>query len=167
MFLFFGTLYLQQVLKSGSLQAGMGFVPIAVVIALVSLGLSTPLITRFGQRAMLLLGLALIVGAFVRSRSASASAGPGPSTSRSTRPPPSTRSSLLNRRSAESGCAWWREADAPRSRRCARNRLQRPPEPRASVQRYDGCSPGPTGRSGRQPGRGVGLPRGHLGLDWA
>ncbi|WP_432154226.1 MFS transporter [Streptomyces tricolor] len=63
--LFFGTLYLQQVLKYDSLQAGMGFVPIAVVIAAVSLGLSTRLVTRFGQRAMLLLGLALIIGAFV------------------------------------------------------------------------------------------------------
>ncbi|MFH8881727.1 MFS transporter [Streptomyces californicus] len=63
--LFFGTLYLQRVLRYGSLQAGIGFVPIAVVIAVVSLGLSTRLITRYGRRAMLLLGLALIVGAFV------------------------------------------------------------------------------------------------------
>ncbi|MFJ2566519.1 MFS transporter [Streptomyces sp. NPDC087568] len=63
--LFFGTLYLQRVLTYSSLQAGIGFVPIAVVIAVVSLGLSTRLITRYGQRTMLLLGLALIVGAFV------------------------------------------------------------------------------------------------------
>ena len=63
--LFFGTLYLQRVLRYGSLQAGIGFVPIAVVIAMVSLGLSTRLVTRYGPRAMLLLGLALIVGAFV------------------------------------------------------------------------------------------------------
>ncbi|MET7610997.1 DHA2 family efflux MFS transporter permease subunit [Streptomyces seoulensis] len=63
--LFFGTLYLQRVLRYGSLRAGMAFVPIAVVIAAVSLGLSTRLITRFGRRAMLLLGLALVVGAFV------------------------------------------------------------------------------------------------------
>ncbi|TGA87986.1 MFS transporter, partial [Streptomyces palmae] len=63
--LFFGTLYLQRVLSYGSLRAGIGFVPIAVVIAAVSLGLSTRLITRFGHRAMLLLGLSLIVGAFV------------------------------------------------------------------------------------------------------
>jgi EmrB/QacA subfamily drug resistance transporter len=63
--LFFGTLYLQRVLRYDSLQAGLGFVPVAVVIAVVSLGLSTRLITRFGQRAILLLGLALIVGAFV------------------------------------------------------------------------------------------------------
>ncbi|MFJ3664754.1 MFS transporter [Streptomyces sp. NPDC090119] len=63
--LFFGTLYLQRVLRYDSLRAGMGFVPIAVVIAAVSLGLSTRLVTRYGPRAMLLLGLALIVGAFV------------------------------------------------------------------------------------------------------
>lgn len=63
--LFFGTLYLQRVLRYDSLQAGLGFVPVAVVIAVVSLGLSTRLITRFGQRAILLLGLALVVGAFV------------------------------------------------------------------------------------------------------
>ncbi|WP_232838427.1 MFS transporter [Streptomyces geranii] len=63
--LFFGTLYLQRVLRYGSLRAGIGFVPIAVVIAVVSLGFSTRLITRFGQRTMLLLGLALISGAFV------------------------------------------------------------------------------------------------------
>ncbi|MFG3048042.1 MFS transporter [Streptomyces sp. NPDC048241] len=63
--LFFGTLYLQRVLRYDSLRAGIGFVPIAVVIAAVSLGLSTRLVTRYGPRAMLLLGLALIVGAFV------------------------------------------------------------------------------------------------------
>ncbi|MGW5128215.1 DHA2 family efflux MFS transporter permease subunit [Streptomyces sp. NPDC004069] len=63
--LFFGTLYLQRVLRYGPLQAGIGFVPIAVMIAAVSLGLSTRLVIRFGRRAMLLLGLTLIVGAFV------------------------------------------------------------------------------------------------------
>ncbi|WP_277347394.1 MFS transporter [Streptomyces sp. JB150] len=63
--LFFGMLYLQRVLTYSALQAGIGFVPIAVVIAVVSLGLSTRLITRYGHRAMLLLGLALITGAFV------------------------------------------------------------------------------------------------------
>ncbi|MFF0381994.1 MFS transporter [Streptomyces sp. NPDC004286] len=63
--LFFGTLYLQRVLRYDSLRAGIGFVPIAVVIAVVSLGLSTRLITRYGHRAMLLLGLGLIAVAFV------------------------------------------------------------------------------------------------------
>jgi EmrB/QacA subfamily drug resistance transporter len=63
--LFFGTLYLQRVLKYSPLQAGLAFVPIAVVIAAVSLGLSARLITRFGQRTMLFLGLILIIAAFV------------------------------------------------------------------------------------------------------
>ena len=41
--LFFGTLYLQRVLGYSSLQAGLGYVPIAVVIAAISLGLSARL----------------------------------------------------------------------------------------------------------------------------
>ncbi len=63
--LFFGTLYLQRVLGYTSLQAGLGYVPIAVVIAAISLGLSARLIVRFGHRSILFLGLALIVVAFV------------------------------------------------------------------------------------------------------
>jgi EmrB/QacA subfamily drug resistance transporter len=63
--LFFGTLYLQRVLGYSPLQAGLEFVPIALVIAAISLGASARLITRFGQRPMLLSGLALIVVAFV------------------------------------------------------------------------------------------------------
>ncbi|MFH9405185.1 DHA2 family efflux MFS transporter permease subunit [Streptomyces sp. NPDC017638] len=63
--LFFSTLYLQRVLKYSSLQAGLSFVPIAVVIAAVSLGLSARLITRFGQRPVLFGGLILIAAAFV------------------------------------------------------------------------------------------------------
>ena len=63
--LFFGTLYVQRVLGYSPLQAGLGFVPIAVVIAGVSLGLSARLITRFGQRPMLYSGMVLIVVAFL------------------------------------------------------------------------------------------------------
>lgn len=63
--LFFGTLYLQRVLKYSSLQAGLSFVPIAMVIAAVPLGLSARLITRFGQRPMLSGGLVLVTAAFV------------------------------------------------------------------------------------------------------
>ncbi|MEU3349645.1 MFS transporter [Streptomyces sp. NPDC006700] len=63
--LFFGTLYVQRVLGYSSLEAGLGFVPIAVVIAGISIGLSARLITRFGQRPMLFLGLVLIIAAFV------------------------------------------------------------------------------------------------------
>ncbi|MFJ2022503.1 MFS transporter [Streptomyces sp. NPDC087897] len=63
--LFFGTLYVQRVLGYSSLEAGLGFVPIAVVIAAISLGLSARLITKFGQRPMLFTGLVLIIAAFV------------------------------------------------------------------------------------------------------
>ncbi|MFE6776516.1 DHA2 family efflux MFS transporter permease subunit [Streptomyces sp. NPDC057702] len=63
--LFFGTLYVQRVLAYDSLQAGLGFVPIAVVIAAISLGLSARLLTRFGPRPVLLLGLGLVTVAFV------------------------------------------------------------------------------------------------------
>ncbi|MFE6717969.1 MFS transporter [Streptomyces albidoflavus] len=63
--LFFGTLYLQRVLAYSPLEAGLGYVPIAVTIAVVSLGLSARLNTRYGRRAVLLLGLALVVAAFV------------------------------------------------------------------------------------------------------
>lgn len=63
--LFFGMLYLQRVLGYSPLQAGFEFVPIALVIAAISLGASAWLITKFGQRAVLLCGLALIVIAFV------------------------------------------------------------------------------------------------------
>ncbi|BAU83279.1 emrB/qacA subfamily drug resistance transporter [Streptomyces laurentii] len=63
--LFFGTLYLQRVRGYGALRAGLGFAPIAVVIAAVSLGLSARLLTRFGPRALLLTGLGLVTTAFV------------------------------------------------------------------------------------------------------
>lgn len=63
--LYFGTLYLQRVLHLSPLGAGLGFVPIAVVIAAVSLGLSARLIARFGLRAVLFAGLILNGVAFV------------------------------------------------------------------------------------------------------
>jgi len=63
--LFFGTLYLQRVLGYTSLQAGLAYIPIAVVIAAISLGMSARLIMRFGQRSMLFSGLVLIIAAFV------------------------------------------------------------------------------------------------------
>jgi EmrB/QacA subfamily drug resistance transporter len=63
--LFFGTLYLQRVLGYSSLQAGLGYVPIALVIATVAFGLSARLIMRFGQRSMLFLGMVLIIVAFL------------------------------------------------------------------------------------------------------
>lgn len=63
--LFFGTLYLQKVLGYSSLQAGIGYVPIALTIAAVSLGLTARVITRYGQKRVLYTGLVLIITAFV------------------------------------------------------------------------------------------------------
>ena len=57
------TLYLQRVLGYGPAAAGLGLFPTAVVIATVSLGFAARLGARFGQRAVLLAGLSLIVAA--------------------------------------------------------------------------------------------------------
>jgi EmrB/QacA subfamily drug resistance transporter len=57
------TLYLQRALRFGPASAGLGFAPTAVVIAVVSLGLSARLTARFGARRLLLAGLAMITAA--------------------------------------------------------------------------------------------------------
>jgi EmrB/QacA subfamily drug resistance transporter len=54
------TLYMQQVLGYHPALAGLGLLPTAVVIGLVSLGASARLAGRFGTRSVLLAGLALI-----------------------------------------------------------------------------------------------------------
>ena len=56
-------LYLQRALGYGAAAAGLGLLPTALVIAVVSLGLSARLTARFGARALLLSGLAAITGA--------------------------------------------------------------------------------------------------------
>ena len=57
---FLGALYLQQVLGYDALQVGLAFLPVALAIGTLSLGYSERLTTRFGARAVLLAGLALI-----------------------------------------------------------------------------------------------------------
>ncbi|MGP2442389.1 hypothetical protein [Streptomyces sp. JW3] len=57
--------FLMIALGYGSLAAGLSFVPVAVVIAVVSVGCSARFITRFGQRPLLFGGLGLIAAAFV------------------------------------------------------------------------------------------------------
>ncbi len=59
------TLYLQRALGFGPAAAGLGFAPTAVVIAVVSLGLSARLTVRFGARRLLLAGLVMITVALV------------------------------------------------------------------------------------------------------
>jgi len=58
---FLGALYLQRVLGFDPLHIGLAFLPAAVVIGALSFRFSAQLITRFGARSVLLVGLALIV----------------------------------------------------------------------------------------------------------
>ncbi|MDX3397707.1 MULTISPECIES: MFS transporter [Streptomyces] len=64
-FNFLSALYLQQVLGYGPLKAGFASLPVAVVLAVVSLALSPRVNLRFGSRNVLLAGLLLIAGALV------------------------------------------------------------------------------------------------------
>jgi EmrB/QacA subfamily drug resistance transporter len=55
-------LYLQRVLGYGAAKTGLAMLPAALVIGVVSLGVSARLNARFGERAVLLTGLALLAG---------------------------------------------------------------------------------------------------------
>ncbi len=59
------TLYMQRVLGYSPEASGLGLIPTAAVIGTVSLGLFARLSSRFGARATLLTGLALITAALV------------------------------------------------------------------------------------------------------
>jgi EmrB/QacA subfamily drug resistance transporter len=58
---FLGALYLQRVLGFDAIGVGLAFLPVSLGIGVLSLGFSARLITRFGARATLLPGLALII----------------------------------------------------------------------------------------------------------
>jgi EmrB/QacA subfamily drug resistance transporter len=58
---FLGALYLQRILRYGAVDVGLAFLPVAVAIGTLSLGFSARLSSRFGARAVLLSGLALIL----------------------------------------------------------------------------------------------------------
>jgi EmrB/QacA subfamily drug resistance transporter len=62
---FLATLYLQGVLGYDAVQTGAAFLPVSLGIGVLSLGFSARLITRLGARAVLLPGLALLVGGLV------------------------------------------------------------------------------------------------------
>jgi EmrB/QacA subfamily drug resistance transporter len=59
---FLGALYLQRVLGYGAIDVGLAFLPVALLIGALSLGLSARLIVRFGARATLIPGLVSIIG---------------------------------------------------------------------------------------------------------
>jgi MFS family permease len=55
-----GALYLQQVLGYDAIEVGLAFLPVAIGIAAMSLGVSARLIMRFGAKTTVLPGLALV-----------------------------------------------------------------------------------------------------------
>jgi EmrB/QacA subfamily drug resistance transporter len=57
---FLGALYLQRVLGYDAIEVGLAFLPVAVIIGALSVGVSARLIMRFGAQATLLPGLAMI-----------------------------------------------------------------------------------------------------------
>ena len=57
---FLGALYLQRVLGYSSIEVGLAFLPVALAIAGMSVGVSARLITRYGPRTTLIPGLVLI-----------------------------------------------------------------------------------------------------------
>ena len=60
---FLGALYLREMLGYSPLQIGLAFLPVAVVMGTLSVRYTDRLATRFGARATLIAGLALIAGA--------------------------------------------------------------------------------------------------------
>jgi EmrB/QacA subfamily drug resistance transporter len=58
---FLGALYMQRVLGYDALEVGLAFLPVALLIGALSLGISARLIMRFGGKATLIPGLVLIV----------------------------------------------------------------------------------------------------------
>jgi EmrB/QacA subfamily drug resistance transporter len=67
---FLGALYMQRVLHYDAIQVGLAFLPVALGIAILSLGFSARLITRFGAKATLLPGLVLVAAGLVLFRAA-------------------------------------------------------------------------------------------------
>ena len=62
---FLGALYMRRVLGYDALEIGLAFLPVTIAMGSMSIRFSEPLITRFGARALLPPGLALIAVALV------------------------------------------------------------------------------------------------------
>jgi EmrB/QacA subfamily drug resistance transporter len=62
---FLGALYMRRVLGYDALEIGLAFLPVTIAMGSMSIRFSEPLITRFGARALLPPGLALIALALV------------------------------------------------------------------------------------------------------
>ncbi|MFN2465693.1 MAG: MFS transporter [Candidatus Dormibacteria bacterium] len=64
-FFFLGSLNMQRVLHYGPLQIGLAFLPNAIAMAAMSIGLSARLIVRFGSRRVLLVGVCAITASMI------------------------------------------------------------------------------------------------------
>jgi EmrB/QacA subfamily drug resistance transporter len=62
---FLGSLYLQRILGYNPLEIGLAFLPVTIMMGLVSLRYSEALITRYGARSTLIPGLVLILAGLV------------------------------------------------------------------------------------------------------
>jgi predicted MFS family arabinose efflux permease len=62
---FLGSLYLQRILGYDALQIGLAFLPVTLIMGLLSVRYSERLIMRFGAQATLLPGLALVAAGLV------------------------------------------------------------------------------------------------------
>lgn len=60
---FLGALYVQRILGYDALETGLAFLPTTIAMGTLSVKFSEPLIMRYGTRAILIPGLALIAGA--------------------------------------------------------------------------------------------------------
>ncbi len=60
-----GVLYLQHVHGYGALKTGLAFLPLTLILGLMSVGVTARLMQRFGPLRVLLAGLAAIAGALV------------------------------------------------------------------------------------------------------
>jgi EmrB/QacA subfamily drug resistance transporter len=67
---FLGALYLQRVLGYGAIEVGLAFLPVALLIGALSVGLSARFIVRFGARATLLPGIIAIAAGLLLFRRA-------------------------------------------------------------------------------------------------
>jgi predicted MFS family arabinose efflux permease len=71
---FVGALYLQRVLHYDAIQVGLAFLPVALGIAALALGLAARLIMRLGAKPTLIAGLVLVVAGLIVFRRAPANA---------------------------------------------------------------------------------------------
>ncbi|HKO26145.1 MAG TPA: DHA2 family efflux MFS transporter permease subunit [Solirubrobacteraceae bacterium] len=71
---FVGALYLQRVLHYDAIEVGLAFLPVAIGIAALALGLAAKLIMRFGAKPTLIGGLILVVIGLIVFRGAPANA---------------------------------------------------------------------------------------------